>query len=127
MNKEELFQKFCEKELEKFTKVLRGAAEEAISVISHDYLPHLGTDTETNVEYRVDEVLRKLLNGDYTVEDGYLRVDEPYVSLNIKVTSYHWDKFRNELIKLMPKCPKDAEIEMLRETLRIEREMGRGW
>ena len=126
MNKEELFQKFCEGELENFTKVLKGAAEEAISAISYEYLPHLATDTECNIDTHVNQVLGKLLRGDFTVDEhGYLHITEPYTYLNIRVTQMQWDKFRAELIKLMPVCPKDQEIASLKEQLKSAYE--RNW
>lgn len=126
MNKQELFQKFCEQELENFTKVLKGAAEEAISAISFEYLPHLATDTECNLDMHLNQALSKLMRGEFTVDEhGYLQLHEPYCYLNIRVTQMQWDKFRTELIKLMPVCPKDQEIASLKEQLKSAYE--RNW
>lgn len=128
MDKQDTFNKFCEAQLKEFTQVLEQAAKEAITKVSDNYLPYISEDTECNVEHRTTEVIKKLLNGEFTVDsDGYLTVEQPHTFIRIAVTNYRWDKFRTELVKLMPKCPKDAEIEMLRETLRIERDRGRGW
>lgn len=120
MNKQELFQKFCESELENFTKVLKGAAEEVIHNISNDYLPHVGEDAECNVSHRTNEVVRMLLEGKYSVEyEGYLTLNEPYAFINVGITNRQWDDFRKELIKIMPACPKDLEIESLKEQLKL--------
>ena len=119
MTREELFQKFCEEQLEVFTRTIKGAAEEAISQISYEYLPFVGSDTESSVEMRTNAVIEALLAGRYEVgNNGYLQCKEPYAFISINVTEHLWDNFRKELVRLMPYCPKDKEIAALRAELK---------
>ena len=118
---DEMFEKFCADKVELLKSALQEAAKEAISEISNEYLPYVVDDALGNVENRTNDVINKLLTGDYEVYEGggYLTVKEPYAFITIRVTPHQWDNFRRELIKIMPKCPKDLEIANLKEQLRI--------
>jgi hypothetical protein len=118
---DEMFEKFCADKVQLLKSALQDATKDAISEISNEYLPYVVDDALANVENRTNDVINKLLSGDYEVYEGgeYLIVQEPYAFINIRVSPYQWDIFRRELIKIMPKCPKDLEIENLKEQLRI--------
>lgn len=119
---EETFEKFCADKVSILKVALQDAAKEAIEEISNEYLPYVADDAICNVETTANNIIKKLLCGQYTVEDGkWLRVEEPHCFVNINVSSLVWDNFRKELIKLMPECPKDKEIESLKEQLKAAR------
>ena len=117
---DEMFEKFCADKVQLLKSALQEAAKEAIGEISNNYLPYAAIDTFDNVAHRTNDIISKLLSGDYEVCEGgeYLLVQEPYAFISVKVTPYQWDNFRRELIKILPKCPKDLEIENLKEQLR---------
>ena len=122
-----MYKKFCEDELTKHSEKIKSMLNEMVDNISNEYLPYVASDTVVNVEHRASEIVKKLLEGNFTInpisfgvgEDSglFLVVDsngkETYISLNLA----HWDRFRRELIKLMPECPKDAEIRELKEEI----------
>jgi hypothetical protein len=117
---DEMFEKFCADKVELLKSTLQEAAKEAISEISNEYLPYVVGDTLDNVGHRAESIIAKMLSGDYEVcESGNsLTIKEPYAFISIRVTANQWDNFRRELIKIMPKCPKDLEIENLKSQLR---------
>lgn len=116
---EDIFEKFCADKVSKLKEALQDAAKDVIQDISNEYLPYVAEDTVCNVEHRVNQIIKKLLCGQFTVEDGkWLRVEEPHCFVSIGVSTHVWDDFRKELIKLMPECPKDKEIESLQMQLK---------
>ena len=110
--------KRIQEELKNFKQRILAAQEEAFDEMIHSRTPYLEQDTYANVEYRVDEAVQSLLAGNFTVDGDYLRIEQGGFYIRVQVTTYQWDCLRKELIKLMPKCPKDLEIESLKEQLK---------
>lgn len=106
------------KQCEEYKAVMKSLAEQVFDEVVSDRLPWLESDTHQNIEFRTQDVVEKLLAGNYVVEGDYLRTNETYCSVNIRVTEREWDNFRESLIKLMPECPKDAKIKMLEERIK---------
>ena len=119
MNEEQMQNKLelvANKAKEKLTEV----AKEALSDVWNELLPHALSDTTVNVQYCAEDALRKLIQGNFIFEHGYAKVDCGDYSIDIRldITSGQYDELRKSLIRIMPKCPKDLEIESLREQLR---------
>lgn len=94
-------------------------AEDAFNDIVLDRAPYLESDTVMNVEFRTNNVLHSMLSGAFEVrDDGYIQVHQEGFLITTKVTAHEWDGYRRELIKLMPGCPKDKEIELLKSRIK---------
>lgn len=112
--------------LETFRKQMLSVTEDAITEVYTGMIPHLEYDTESNVQWQTNAAIRALLAGHFTVEGDYLVVQSNYpVRVNIKLSTMEYDHLRDNLIKAMPECPKDAKIRALEE--QIDRIYKRGY
>lgn len=108
-------------ECAEFKKAMMATAEDAFDKIIADRLPWLESDTQANVEHRTQEIIEKMLAGKFVVNDGFMAVSDRSgrFLVRVAVTNMQWDDFRRELIRLMPECPKDKEIESLKEQIKM--------
>ena len=106
--------------LDQFKKDTEALVEDAVTKIYTDLLPHVESDTEYNVQYRSDDVIKNLLAGKVEVyDDNTVKVsDSNGMSTFIRITSNQYDGIRKKLLEVMPACPKDLEIESLKEQLK---------
>lgn len=111
-------EKVIEDSVSSFKEIASRALEDLMDELVAKRLPYLEDDRGYNVEYRANDIVRKLIEGDYSLDEkGFLRVKQEGFFMVIKVSSCQWDNLRKELIKLMPECPKDKEIENLKMQL----------
>ncbi len=107
--------------INEFKSNLSRIAEDAISDVYMDVLPHVESDTFMNVQYRSNEVVKNMLSGAFkrVDENTVSVVDGNNIAVEIKITDDKWDSIRRKLIEVMPSCPKDLEIESLKNQIRI--------
>ena len=100
---------------------LASVAENAISEVYSEILPHVENDTFMNVQYRSQRVIENMIAGKFTVvNDNTVRInDDNDMCVDIKVTDTQWDNLRRSLLTVMPACPKDLEIASLKEQLKF--------
>ena len=106
--------------MERFKKDAYTAVDEAINTIHCEMAPHLDSDTDSNVCFQTSEVVTSILRG------GFTRVDENTVeahgysgvSVRVNMTDSQYDNIRKNLLEAMPACPKDLEIQSLKDQLK---------
>ena len=106
--------------MERFKKDALAAVDEAINTIHCDMAPHIDTDTDANVSIQASEIVTGILSG------GFTRVDENTVeahghsgvSVRVTMTDSDYDNIRKTLLAAMPACPKDLEIQSLKDQLK---------
>lgn len=71
---------------EKMTEVMQGVA----SSLYTDYLPHVESDTDANISYRVEGVIKNLIRGNFTRRDSlFVEVPDDYgCNHHIMLASY---------------------------------------
>lgn len=86
----------------KFKEAVKGAADESIDQIHSELVPYLNDDTENNARNRADEIVRKIIEGNYDVREGWVVVDGWPV--------YRFTLFTREevLCSLSEKCSNEA-------------------
>lgn len=118
MNIEEKFESL----VTDFKSIAENALEESIGEIYTKLLPHTTDDTLQNVSIIAEDIVEKLLCGDCEqTESGIKVIDKNGIACFLSITPHEYDKLREALLKAMPVCPKDLEIEALKkeiETLR---------
>lgn len=115
MNAEEKYKEI----LEKFRKQVHEEIDEAMTDIHCDLAPHFEDDRIGNVSTKVQQVVTRMIAGDFKRVDNY-RVcveDMEGISCYISMTSSQHDRIREALIDAMPECPKDAKIKMLEDRI----------
>ena len=107
--------------IETFKKKLVSIAEDSISEVYGEILPHIEDDTFMNVQYRSQRVIENMISGNFErVDDNTVStVDDNDVKVQIKVTDTQWDSMRRSLLLALPACPKDLEIASLKEQLKF--------
>ena len=106
--------------MERFKKDALAAVNVSIDRIHCDIAPHLDSDTDSNVCFQTSEVVTSILRG------GFTRVDENTVeahgysgvSVRVNMTDLQYDNIRKTLLAAMPACPKDLEIQSLKDQLK---------
>ena len=95
------------------------AVDEAIHTIHCDFAPHLDTDTDANVSHQAGELIKGILGGEFErVDENAVMVSgHSGISVLITMTTAEYDNIRKNLVDAMPACPKDLEIQSLREQL----------
>lgn len=72
------------------TAKIKAAAQEAIEKVYTDLLPHVAEDTEYNCQYRANEIVCRLMNGDFLVDDdGNIIIDGNRIKT---LSSFNYDK-----------------------------------
>ncbi len=106
--------------LEKFKTDAANAVKDMTDAIHGDLLPHVEEDTIMNVDYRAQEAVNKLLEGKFE------KISEHHVSVQlhsgihvpIRITSNQYDSLRKSLLEVMDACPKDLEIQSLKDQIK---------
>jgi len=106
--------------MERFKKDAYTAVDEAINTIHCEMAPHINDDTDANVSCQSSEIVTGILSGNFQ------RVDEQTIcasshsgiSVFITMTTNEYDNIRKNLLSAMPACPKDLEIQSLKDQLK---------
>ena len=105
--------------MKRFKKDAYTAVDEAIDTIHCDMAPHLDTDTDANASYQASEIVKDILSGNFSRVDDQTVCASSHsgISVFITMTTADYDNIRKNLVDAMPACPKDVEIQSLREQL----------
>jgi len=118
---EEMIQAQLEKVISDGKEKLKSAIDDIIAEAYTDILPHACFDTEFNISYRTGDAIRNFIEGRFEIDGDYLRIPcssgDSY-SIRLKLSTSEYDKLRKSLIEVMPECPKDLEIQSLKEQLK---------
>lgn len=107
-------------QIEEFKKQMRGAVNDVLDRAYCEILPHVENDTFMNVGLRSQALIKKLLGGQFkktTQENTIIVSDDNFIDVAITLTSDEYDRIRHNLISAMPSCPKDLEIEALKNKI----------
>ena len=106
--------------MERFKKDAYTAVDEAINTIHCEMAPHLDTDTNGNVSYQASEIVTDILGGRFQRVDDQtvLAAGHSGISVFITMTTNEYDNIRKNLLSAMPACPKDLEIQSLKDQLK---------
>jgi len=117
---EEMIQAQLEKVINNGKEKLKSAIDDIIAETYTDILPHACFDTEFNISYRAEGAIRNLIEGRFEIDGDYLRIpcSTGDISVRVKLSTSEYDRLRKSLIEVMPQCPKDVEIESLKEQLK---------
>lgn len=106
-------------EIEKFRKTLHSAATEAIQTAYTDYLPHIETDTESNIAYRVQGAINNLIAGKFEAihtldSDGvkFVSVGDQYGG-NHLINLGEYSQLVKPIVDAFPDVLKDSRIKSL--------------
>ena len=94
-------------------------ADESIANLYCDILPHAENDTLFNIHGSVKNAIEKLLEGKFTVtDDNKLNMtDRNGISFHVQLND-KWDNtILNNVVKMMPTCPKDLKIAQLEQQI----------
>ena len=105
--------------MERFKKDALAAVNESIDRIHCDIAPHLDTDTDANVSHQAGELMKGILGGEFErVDENAVMVSgHSGISVLIAMTTAEYDNIRKNLLSMMQACPKDLEIQSLKEQL----------
>lgn len=99
---------FLAEKLKEFTDKMADVAKEVITDVYCDYLPHVMTDTESNVCFKTSSALEDILSGKFTVDGDYLIISQGtvrvylgnnYSNLATNIYKNAKDKIENQTIK----------------------------
>lgn len=103
-------------EIEKFRKMLHSAATEAITTAYTDYLPHIETDTESNIAYRVQGAINNLIAGKFeSLEAGgttYVKVEDQYGGHHL-ISLSKYSQVVKPIVDAFPDVLKNSHIRAL--------------
>ena len=105
--------------MERFRKDAFSAVDEAINTIHCDIAPHLDTDTDSNVTFQAGDIIREILGGNFLRVDFFTVIVTGHsgISVTVTMTNMDHDRIRKNLLEVMPACPKDLEIQSLKDQL----------
>ena len=106
--------------MSRFKKDAYTAVDEAIDTIHCDMAPHLDADTDGNVSIQAGELVRGMLSGNFerVDENTVMASGHNGISVLIAMTIMEYDNIRKNLVDAMPACPKDLEIQSLKDQLK---------
>jgi light-regulated signal transduction histidine kinase (bacteriophytochrome) len=106
--------------LDQFKKDTEKLVKDAVIKIYTDMLPHIEDDTEMNVQHRSEDIIKNLLAGnvEFYKENTVKVKDTNGVGVYLTITDNRYDNIRKKLLEVMPTCPKDLEIQSLKERLK---------
>lgn len=102
--------------LKEFADNIRKQAEEALTDFECEVLPYVAEDTAMNAVFRSEDIVRKLIAGQFEIDDGYAIVEmghEINQRIRIQFSDRIYDELRDSIIERMDECPKDAKIRSL--------------
>ena len=101
-------EKFLQDKLSEFVQQMKEAAEKVISDVEVDYLPHVMSDTESNVAWQAADIVQEILRGNFqeyesqwpgiTVNGVYLHLTN-HNDLATAIYNKAKDKVENAAIK----------------------------
>ena len=105
--------------LNEFKVKMAKVAEDAIADVYSEMLPHAEQDTYMNVAYRSESLIKNLLSGSFKKKgDSSITIDDDNgISVDFSMTDSMYDSIRDNLVKVMPACPKDLKIKSLELTI----------
>ena len=106
--------------MERFKSDAYTAVDEAIDTIHCEMAPHLDTDTDGNVSHQASEIVTEILSGNFQRVDDQTVCASGHsgISVFITMTTAEYDNIRKNLLSMMQACPKDLEIQSLKEQLK---------
>ena len=106
--------------MSRFKKDAYTAVDEAISTIHCEMAPHLDTDTDGNVSHQASEIVTEILSGNFQRVDDQTVCASGHsgISVFITMTTAEYDNIRKNLLSMMQACPKDLEIQSLKDQLK---------
>tara|TARA_R110000822_G_scaffold151507_2_gene290657 strand:+ start:2467 stop:2838 length:372 start_codon:yes stop_codon:yes gene_type:complete len=107
--------------INEFKEEMFKRAEETISRLYSDVLPHVENDTYMNVQYRTEDIVKSLMSGTFKKDPdgkGVYVTDSNGVGVHLNITAMMYDNMRENLIQIMPTCPKDLKIKSLELTIK---------
>ena len=113
---------FLAEKLKEFTDKLAEVAKDVITDVYCDYLPHVMTDTESNVYFRTNSAIEDILSGKFTVDGDYLVVSQGtvrvylgnnYSNLATNIYKNAKDKIENQTIKELETKIQSLNIQIL--------------
>lgn len=119
-HREQVLSAALEELKERMTEVMQGVA----SSLYTDYLPHVESDTDANISYRVEGVIKNLIRGNFTRRDNlFVEVPDDYgCNHYIRLASYSQlvkplcdamgEEIKGERIKQL-----EQEVKHLRDSL----------
>ena len=100
--------------MKQFNSDVIKAVSEACQSVQGEIIPYINDDTEYNAVERAADMVRKIINGNFTIEDGFISVDGGYLT---KITSNDHDKLVDVLTAKAGDKAKDLKIERLERLL----------
>lgn len=110
--------------LEKFRTKVGEAATEAVNTAYTDYLPHVVTDTESNIGYRVQGCVRNLVAGSFrrVSEDSTLVEVQDSYGCGHYIDLGEYAQVVKPLVEAFPELLKDERIAQLERRLQVANE-----
>lgn len=104
-----------------FKEEAKKAVDDAMSEIHCELMPYIESDTHSNVERISQRVVEALIAGKFEHDGEHFIVKGAFedVECRIRISTNQYDSVRKSLIDVMPKCPKDLEIESLKERIKL--------
>ena len=102
------------------------AAHDVLDDVYSDILPYILEDTMFNAKIQSEEIILKIIAGDFSFDGDYAVIDSPRninPKIRIKFTASQYDRVRDAIIERMPTCPKDAKIKELEIRIKTIGEM----
>jgi len=105
--------------MERFKREALEAVDKAINTLHCEIAPHLETDTDANVSHEAGQLIDAILRGHFERRDDYSVWVSGIsgVSTLISMSDTEYDYVRKNLLSVMPACPKDLEIQSLKDQL----------
>jgi organic radical activating enzyme len=108
---------------QKFTEIVEKFKKEAIAIVTEtitdlhcEWLPYVESDTEQNVNCRSQEVMQKIIEGNFTIDNNVIIVPSNNINCRINIPTIGWHTtMLNNIVKSMPACPKDLKIKNLED------------
>ena len=106
--------------INEFKKKILAEADEVITNVYSEILPHVENDTFMNVQYRTRAAIENIIAGNFKRinERSVTVLDDNGVTVDVELSDSQWDPMRKSLLSVMPVCPKDLEIKSLKQQLK---------
>jgi hypothetical protein len=96
--------------------------EDAVTDIECGLLPYVADDTESNVNSRTENAIKKIICGDFEVsQDGWLKCQDDngmHIYFKAGSTDMH-SRLISAIVAKMPECPKDLRIKQLEDEVKL--------
>lgn len=109
---EEAKEKYLQDMLSEFAAKMKEVAQDVIGSVETEYLPHVLSDTESNVALRTDECIKDILLGRFEVVGDYIVVNGVHVWLT------NYDRLATEIYAKAQKEVDNLTIKELQSKVR---------